>query len=237
MAEEKDFVSEYLNFWANAVNSKEAAANWQNCRNWTKFHLEHILYPLAKELGYVNKECKKTQCTDYPFCTEEQCYGTYIQKEYYRVDLSLYSYHGKYWTLDYAIEHENKKYKFDTNKNNGWFYEFLKILPLKCAKARVVIGYDDFKEKVNDKIEKCLDVLNKGGIEESIADSKIILIIFPSSSCLKKPEIIKSSPQDLIRIVKFTKKGNSWSSEPFYSYDLKNLAERYKLIKQTLQLK
>lgn len=194
-----EFCTKYLQAWLNAMLDKdeELMSAWFGLHKWTKVHMDKVLYPLALDLGYNNK------------------YGTSFQKEYYRVDFTLYNYYEQsIWTLDYAVEHENEEFELGDNnsiKSKGWFDEFAKLLPLKCAKARVIIGYDLFKDKEAfiKKIKRCADLLNDKRIKDSIADGSIFLIVFPRTSYIKS---INCS-NGLLHIVHFYKDNAEWKTE------------------------
>jgi len=184
------FCTEYINTWIDAMlDSKEVLLSaWYGLHDWTKAHMANVLYPLATKLGYNNK------------------YGTSVQQEYYRVDFTLYDYSKQsVWALDYAIEHENAEFELQGNKiiNKGWFDEFAKLLPLKCAKARIIIGYDTFNDITlfEQKLKRCYDLLANDLVQHSLADSSIFLIIFPRTKYIKNGDYSNG----LVHIVHFYK--------------------------------
>lgn len=220
--ENKTFCEKYLTCWTNAMlaDDKELLKSWASSHKWTKNNMEKVLNELAIALNPNYNEYGKTK-----------------SKEYYRVDFSLYSwFRQSVWTLDYAIEHENERFELKDynligddgiiqldnnikNKGKGWFDEFAKLLPLKCACSRVIIGYDDFKH-IDEKLKICHSLLNNKQIEGSLTDSPILLILFPTTKRIKK--IVGSwnenkqtiSDNDLIRLVLFYKNGDVWKIEP-----------------------
>ena len=155
-----------------------------------------ILYPLAIKLGYSNN------------------YGTEVQQEYYNVDFTLYNYHQQsVWSLDYAIEHENAEFILKEGRiaEKGWFDEFAKLLPLKCAKARVIIGYYSFKDKdlFEAKLKRCQDLLVNEYVKPSLADSSIFLIIFPRTAYIKAGNYNNG----LLHIIHFYNENGKWKTE------------------------
>jgi hypothetical protein len=193
----EEFCREYLKIWIGAMLNENSGLlkSWHgSLHEWTVKHMANVLYPLADTL--------------YPFFDKFQdknsTYGYTRQQEYYNVDFSLYRYYGlSVWTLDFAVEHENAEFSLASGENirsKGWYDEFAKLLPLKCAGARVIIGYDKF-DRFDDKVKKCLDLLNDKRIEASLADSPILLIIFPRTDYMKKFTFEKG----IIRLVKFYK--------------------------------
>lgn len=206
MEREKDleFCKRYLNCWLNAMLDKnsELLNEWHG--NWTDAHMQKVLYPLARLYGHTT-------------------YGYDIQKEYYRVDFTVYTHYGNsVCTLDYAIEHENARFELDGNtiKNKGWFDEFAKLLPLKCTGARVIIGYDNFEsvDTFKHKIKFCTDLLNNDKIANSIADCPVLLIIFPLTKYIKKRDF--SEP--LIHLVRFYKNDSNgvWETDIDFENDI-----------------
>lgn len=218
--ENKQFCEKYLKCWTSAMlaDDKELLRSWTSSYRWTKYNMEKVLDKLATALSPKYDEYGKTK-----------------SREYYRVDFSLYSWFGQsVWTLDYAIEHENERFeikdyslldesgkiKLDGNiKSKGWFDEFAKLLPLKCARSRVIIGYDDF-EHIDEKLKICHSLLNNKQIKGSLTNSPILLILFPSIKHIK--EIVQGwndtthviNDNDLIRFVLFYKSDESWKIEP-----------------------
>lgn len=233
----EQFVAEYLKCWLNAMKTDDMVAAWHGYHDWTVMHMNRVLYPLARELG----ACKKFACEA---CNsfadsdgDERCryfckaYRTTIQQEYYNIDFSLYnSYEQSVWSLEYAIEHENAEFvigKGDTILHKGWFDEFAKLLPVKCGKARVIIGYDTFKkDDLSKKIEKAEKLLNSKELKRSLADSPIIVILFPYTKHIRK--VVKNNikePEQLIKICEFRRENSS----EFGCFDLteKVLASEY----------
>ncbi len=230
----EQFVAEYLKCWLDAMKTDDMVAAWHGYHDWTVMHMNRVLYPLARALG----ACKKFACEA---CnsfadSDERCryfckaYRTTIQQEYYNIDFSLYnSYEQSLWSLEYAIEHENAEFvlgKGNTILHKGWFDEFAKLLPVKCGKARVIIGYDTFKkDDLSKKIEKAKNLLADERLKRSLAGSPIILILFPYTKHIRK--VVKNNtkePEQLIKICEF-KKGNpdeckKGNSEEFKLYDL-----------------
>ncbi len=191
----QQFCTEYLNIWIDAMcnENSELLCSWHDSSKWTAYHMKEVLYPLAENLG----------CNG-------NVYVESVQQEYYRVDFTIYNYFEQsVWTLDYAIEHENVGFELQKNgsiKHKGWYDEFAKLLPLKCAKARVIIGYDSFTELFYEKIKKCRNLLNDERVQPSLADSPILLIIFPRTNYINKGEFNNG----LIHLVRFYKEENGW---------------------------
>lgn len=197
------FCTEYINTWIAAMLDSDNVlfSAWYGLHDWTKAHMANVLYPLALKLGYNNK------------------YGTSVQQEYYRVDFTLYNYcEQSVWALDYAVEHENAEFELQEERivNKGWFDEFAKLLPLKCAKARVIIGYDTFNDinLFKQKLKRCQDLLINEHVQPSLADSSIFLIIFPRTKYIKNGDY----KNGLLHIVHFYKDNDIWIME-------KNLAD------------
>lgn len=215
------FCKNYLTAWLDAILTEnfDAPNEWYTSSKWTSVHMTNVLFCLAEKLGYRKTDCAehKNNCPIYEHCEKKKdsCYGVYMQQEYYRVDFTLYNlYQNGYWTLDYAIEHENAKFRLEkdnTIKAKGWFAEFTKLLPLKCAKSRAVICYDDFRDKMdlNKKLSHCLNWLRKSEMQSAIADSQIILIIFPLTHYMKRERY----DNGLLRIVEFTKINDVWTMQ------------------------
>ncbi len=172
-------------------------------------------------------------------------YAHNFQQEYYKVDFTIFDYEdygeetNENWTLAYAIEHENCKLTLNDNntiKYYGWFSEFKKLLPIKCANARVIISYDDFDgENGNIKDEKlnmCLNLLNNSFVQNSLTDTPIILILFPSTSAIKN--IVENNEYPVIQIFEFEKKENEWETSDLSKSDIVDkgkFQEVYKKIK------
>ena len=211
-----EFANLYLKTWIDIMSNEGTCKTWNNNTNWTETHLT-ILYKLAVELGYCNKDKEKAKKDDY---------GKTVQQEYYQVDFSLYKhYEDSYWNLDYAIEHENDVYniykegdKKDRTINKGWFDEFAKLLPLKCRRSRVIIGYDYFYNKeieedskytkkgaytFEDKLAKCSKLLSDDRVKQTVSQSPILLIIFPSGWKMKQIVGDELIEKPLIKIVNF----------------------------------
>lgn len=190
-----EFAANYLQTWLDATENEvlHMPSAWHNAHQWTVAHMANVLYPLAAKLGYG-----------------ENNYGITMQQEYYRVDFSLYTYYKQStWTLDYAIEHENAEFSLYADESvnkKGWFDEFAKLLPLKCTKSRVIIGYDTFGEQFAVKLKKCKDLLNEPLIQKSVAESPVLLIIFPYSKYIKS----KNYGNGLLHIIEFVKTDKAW---------------------------
>lgn len=233
----EQFVAEYLKCWLNAMKTDDMVAAWHGYHDWTVMHMNRVLYPLAHKLGACN-ECNCSNCRKLTGKGEEdrckyfcKMYAWTIQQEYYNIDFSLYnSYKQSVWSLEYAIEHENAEFvigKGDTILHKGWFDEFAKLLPVKCGKARVIIGYDTFNENdLRKKIEMAKALLNSKELKRSLADSPIIVILFPYTKHIK--EVVKKGikvPEQLIKICEFKRENSS----EFGCFDLteKVLASEY----------
>ena len=193
-----EFCAEYINTWIDAMldSNNVLLSAWYGLHDWTKAHMANVLYPLAERLGYYNK------------------YGTGFQQEYYNVDFTLYNYREQsVWSLDYAVEHENDEFILKDGKisQKGWFDEFAKLLPLKCAKARVIIGYDRFKDKnlFEAKLERCHELLTNDYVKPSLADSSIFLIIFPRTEYIKAGNYYNG----LMHIIHFYNDNGEWEME------------------------
>lgn len=242
----KRFVDVYLQCWTNAFFDTEMARAWHGAHDWTVEHMNRVLYPLAKTLGYCDRNCahcgsaekgKDTVCK--PICP---LYGTNLQQEYYKVDFSLYDSQGDDgWTLDYAIEHENAAFELNkdekhTVKYSGWFNEFMKLLPLNCANARVIIGYDEFLcndgvFEFDKKIEKCMARLESAAVIPSLAQKPIILIIFPYTGAMKR--IVREYGQktvDLLRVVEFVFENGHWYHDDIPVENSAQIYETYRKI-------
>lgn len=220
----KEFVEAYLQCWVDAFENDKMASKWNN--GWTNAHINMICYPLVRRLGYcqgcVNENTSHSRCDnlkDIEDLTEKcncQGYGKYVQQEYYKVDFTIYENQGEEgWSLEYAIEHENKH--FISYNSSGWFNEFKKLLPIKCAQARVIIGYDHFDGdngySKKEKFEKCLYLLNESEVvKRSLVDCPIILIIFPSDKSLRK--IVKNNNfvgnNEVLQINEFICESGKW---------------------------
>lgn len=189
------FASAYMQTWLDAMENDgmQMPSKWHNAHEWTVAHMANVLYPLTAKLDYENK------------------YGTTVQKEYYRVDFSMYTYFEQStWKLDYAIEHENAEFALYSGdgsvRKKGWFDEFAKLLPLKCAKSRVIIGYDTFGSQFSAKLDKCLGLLNDKRIQASVTDSPILLIIFPYTDYVKSND----HKNGMLHIVGFENTNGTW---------------------------
>ncbi len=232
------FCKDYMDIWIRAMNTEsELLSSWRgsHLNGWTKAHMKYVLYKLAEEYHYKNGEDR------------EDGYATSYQKEYYRVDFTMYSHYDEpcCWTLDYAIEHENDEFELNNDtkysiKHKGWFDEFAKLLPLKCAKARVIISYDYFTA-FDKKLEKCRELLKCDNIQPSLADSPILLIIFPRTKQIEKICEDENSRESLIHIVYFNKRDDSskeWVMKNEFEKEVidddmnKRLLEVYKKIYQ-----
>lgn len=217
------FVNTYLQCWVKAFSNPEMARAWHGAHDWTVEHMNKVLYPLAKKLGYCDKQCEyccssinesDTECK--PNC---KMYGTNLQQEYYKVDFSLYDSKGDDgWSLDYAIEHENAAFELKDDKTvkySGWFNEFMKLLPLNCANARVIIGYDEFLgengSKFEEKLDKCMSRLKSEAVIPSLVQKPIILIIFPYTEAMRKKVKEYGRQQTaLLRAVQFVWANDKW---------------------------
>lgn len=217
----EQFVAEYLRCWLDAMKTDDMVAAWHGYHDWTVMHMNRVLYPLARSLG----ACTESSCSNCRNMTgkgeEDRCryfckmYAWTIQQEYYNIDFSLYnSYEQSLWSLEYAIEHENAEFvlgKDDAISHKGWFDEFAKLLPIKCGKARVIIGYDTFKENdLDKKIEKAEKLLSGEGISRSLADSPIIIILFPYTKHIQ--DVVNNNtkePEQLIKICEFRRENSS----------------------------
>ena len=193
------FIMNYLESWKNAMSQAEVSLYKEGKDNagmkWTEFHMKFILYPLVRMLNQDGdcNSCKKTE----EGCPES-CKGRLWSKEYYKVDFLLYSYKDKEkypycWNLQYAIEHENDHFRINEGKveKAGWLHEFVKLLPLKCVRGRVIISYDDFfsneKTDLSTKAEYLMKLLQDDTVKESTEDSSpIIVILAPSILYLKR---------------------------------------------------
>ena len=106
----------------------------------------------------------------------------------YKVDLSLYNCESEYCrSIDYAIDHANISMNVEERDGKlvvtrgGWLNEFVRMLPLNCSKARVIIGYDAFGEgDWEKKKEYLLGILNNRVVRETLAETPILLILAPS---------------------------------------------------------
>lgn len=189
------FATAYLHTWLNALENDnlQMSSAWHNYHQWTVAHMANVLYPLAIKLDYGANN-----------------YGITMQQEYYRVDFSLYTYFEQStWTLDYAIEHENAAFILNADGSiheKGWFDEFAKLLPLKCAESRVIIGYDNFDGQFTAKLKMCENLLNDPRIQNSVTDSPILLILLPRNEYMKR----KDYKSGLLQIVEFRKMNKTW---------------------------
>lgn len=225
-----DFVVTYLTCWADAMkNLGDAEARKKlyrsgiyngekDCKGWTDFHLKEILYPLAEKTGYKSKACKDCEYDCKVIGNREKSceYNRLWSKEFYRLDIAFYNYRGQpyHWGLDYAVEHENTEFRMKeedgkvTVHRGGWLNEFLKLLPLNCSKARVIIGYDNFDEDEWEmKQEYLLGVLCDRAVKETLVEKPIILILGPDCEYLDKTK----EEEDLcFRVKLITKVQNGW---------------------------
>ena len=171
-------------------------------KKWTDFHMERILYPFAEKLGYKRQTCSSCDISKSNFnykCNNSKCgyYSTW-QKEYYKVDFSLYTHSEEnepVWCVDYYIEHENAHFILNENKyqsaHKGWLDEFNKLLPLKCSDtgARVIISYADLEESnLSSIVEYLKSNLKNDIIKQSLVERPILIILAPSNSYIKKHE-------------------------------------------------
>lgn len=193
-----EFAKIYLEQWLEVMKNTGSSKTWNYNSAWTNTHMT-ILYKLASALEYCNADRETV---------EKQDYAKTVQQEYYQVDFSLYRYiKNSYWNLDYAIEHENEKYNITKSRVcKGWFDEFAKLLPLKCRKSRVIIGYDYFytdnsNNSFDAKIQNCINLLNDVDVQQSTAESPILLIIFPNGYKMK--QILQGEDGPVVRIVEF----------------------------------
>jgi len=175
-----NFFKEYLRQWAAAVksNPQKAASAYVSSLYWTDFHMEkilkevNILYPNSDK-RYVDYKKKETW-----------------QTEYYRLDLGFYEFkQGNDWFLDYAIEHENARFKLRKDKTimqSGWLSEFAKLIPLNCL-LKVIVSYDHFdieesnEATAQEKIEYAAALLNSHTKARPQIDKTPFLIILASS--------------------------------------------------------
>ena len=222
-SEASRFIMNYLESWKNAMSQESAISLYKGDidkkvkKMWTEFHMKFILYPLVRMLN---------QDGDCGFCKEAEkscpksCQNRLWSKEYYKVDFLLYRYKDKekypyYWNLQYAIEHENDHFCLDECgvKNAGWLHEFVKLLPLKCVKGRVIISYDDFssneKTDLSTEAEYLMKLLQDDMVKESTEDSSpIIVILAPSILYLKR----ESSTDNLFfRFLVFNFENGIWN--------------------------
>lgn len=201
------FCKDYLECWTDAVINRGGANEWSDSGKWTDFHEEYIVIPLANRL---NAQAMLGEMND-------SNQPEILEKEYYRIDFILYRYIDKarhFWTLDYAIEHENVKFNINDNKINslGWFDEFCKLIPIKCTKARVIIGYDSFDGGLKTRLGKCLEMLNAHERYNDITDTPILLILFPNTEYIKK-YADSGYPNGMVHIFLFTKYNGTWTRE------------------------
>lgn len=183
-----DFVVTYLACWADAMKSLDGPEARKklyrsgsydgdgDCKGWTEFHLKKILYPLAEKLGYASASRGEAKS------------GKVYRSGNYKVDLSLYNCESEYCrSIDYAIDHANISMNVEERDGKlvvtrgGWLNEFVRMLPLNCSKARVIIGYDAFGESDwEKKKEYLLGILNNRVVRETLAETPILLILAPS---------------------------------------------------------
>ncbi len=200
-----NFCKDYLYCWTEAVINKGGDGQWSVSSNWTDFHEKNVIVPLKDRLNTLLKN------------TCEYGQPEVLEKEYYRIDFILYRYIDKarhFWTLDYAIEHENAKFDINDNKINklGWFDEFCKLIPIKCAKARVIIGYDSFDDGLEERLICCDKILKAHENFNDITDTPILLILFPDTGYIKKYDG-SGYPDGMLHIFLFTKHNGTWGRE------------------------
>ncbi len=206
------FSADYLECWTKAVMENGGASKWKNRTDWTLFHEKNVLVPMADK---INAQAGQEEM-------HEAEPPEVMEKEYYRIDFIFYRYIDKpryFWTLDYAIEHENQK--FDANgeeiKSKGWFDEFCKLIPIKCTKARVIIGYDSFDAETDIRLERwCVDMLKAHESYHDITDTPILLILFPGTAYIKN-QVTKGYPNGMVRVVLFTKQNGTWGKEDLFA--------------------
>lgn len=204
-----EFVVAYLTCWTDAMKSFGDAERKKlyrsgsyegedDCKGWTDFHLKKILYPLAEKMGYKTASDKGNRSRT---------------RDYYRIDYALYNEQIPYhWGLDYAVEHENTAFRLTEDGKSvlrgGWLNEFVKLLPLNCSKARVIIGYDSFGENDwENKREYLLGVLANRAVRETLVEKPILLILAPSCEFIDKEQ---DKDNLFFRIKLFTKVQNGW---------------------------
>ena len=195
-----DFVVTYLACWADAMKSLDEpearkklyrSGSYEGddgCKGWTEFHLKKILYPLAEKLGYKDAPCAEEDCGTGKGREEKCDYNRTWSRDSYKVDLSLYNFDSAYCrSIDYAIDHTGISFKVERKggklevARGGWLNAFVKMLPLNCAKARVIIGYDAFGEgDWEQKREYLLGLLGNRVVRETLAEAPILLILAPS---------------------------------------------------------
>lgn len=237
------FVDAYLQCWVDAFTNPEMVRAWHGAHDWTVEHMNKVLYPLAKKLGYCKNKCNRCNvANDSDSTCKPNCplYGTRLQQEYYKVDFSLYDFQDDDgWSLDYAIEHENAAFELkedNTVKYSGWFNEFMKLLPLNCAEARVIIGYDEFLEKNGEsefekKLKKCRSRLESDVVKKSLVDKPVLLIIFPYTNAMRK--MVKDGEQSdsyLLQAVEFVCENGKWErhkiSTEKYAKDIRKIYKK-----------
>lgn len=205
------FAKDYLECWTEAVIEHDGAAKWRNRKNWTCFHEKNVLVPMADK---INAQAGQEEM-------HEVEPPEVMEKEYYRIDFIFYRYIDRsryFWTLDYAIEHENQE--FDANgetiKEKGWFDEFCKLIPIKCTKARVIIGYDSFDAETDNRLERCVDMLKAHESYNDITDTPILLFLFPGTKYIKE-QVGKGYPNGTVHVVLFTKQSGTWGYEDLFA--------------------
>lgn len=222
-SEVSHFIMNYLESWKNAMSQESAVSLYKEGKNntgmkWTEFHMKFILYPLVRILNQEGdcNFCEKTEkgCPD-------SCRDRLWSNEYYKVDFLLYRYKDKekypyYWNLQYAIEHENNHFRFNEGKvkktGAGWLEEFVKLLPLKCVKGRVIISYDDFssneKTGLSAKAEYLMKLLQDDTVKESTeGSSPIIVILAPSNTYITR----KKNEEVFFRFLVFNFENGIWN--------------------------
>ena len=214
------FIMNYLESWKNAMSQAEVSLYKEGKDNagmkWTEFHMKFILYPLVRML---NKDDDCDFCKDAEKNCPEPCQWVLWSREYYKVDFLLYHYKDKerypyYWNLQYAIEHENDHFRFNEGKveKAGWLEEFVKLLPLKCVKGRVIISYDDFssneKTGLPAKAEYLMKLLQDDTVKESTeGSSPIIVILAPSNTYITR----KKNEEVFFRFLVFNFENGIWN--------------------------
>lgn len=210
-----NFAEDYLECWTDAILEKGGASKWKD--DWTNFHEKNVLVPLSDKIN-----AKTGQNELYKSEPREV-----MEKEYYRIDFILYRYRNPqyhWWQLDYAIEHENEKFAWKSKEetidksNQGWFDEFCKLLPIKCAKARVIIGYDLFNAETEARLQLCQETLieHETAGYNDITDTPILLILFPGTTYIKE-HVDKGYSNDMVRVVLFAKQNGIWGREDLFA--------------------
>ena len=233
------FCETYVDCWADATSGdvryrnlsfphlyigKRCVDNIENrnkagIKAWTDFHMEKILYPLITRLKYKTNPCDEcashNEENDYK-CKKTRCgYGATWQREYYKVDLSLYTYGEKWmWRADYFIEHENETFILpaeNQKEQQGWLGEFNKLCPLKCSKngAKVIISYSDLDAvNISNIIKYLCTNLDNETTKESLTDSPILIILAPTVGYIKRAK--KQDFDIIFTFILFEKKNGTW---------------------------